>query len=96
MTSTMARCASRAFATAKVDMKLIKELRALTNAPVLDCKNALSEEDVNGDVSKAVDWLRAKGMAKALTRAGRDASEGLVGVAVDGHHGAILEVRGAC
>jgi elongation factor Ts len=55
---------------------MIKELRAATNAGVLDCRKALQE--ANGDFQKAVDWLREKGMATAAKRADRDASNGMV------------------
>jgi elongation factor Ts len=55
---------------------MIKELRAATNAGVLDCRKALQE--ANGDFQKAVDWLREKGMATAAKRADRDASNGTV------------------
>ena len=55
---------------------MIKELRAATNAGVLDCRKALQEAD--GDFQKAVDWLREKGMATAAKRADRDASNGTV------------------
>jgi len=55
---------------------MIKELRAATNAGVLDCRKALQEAD--GDFQKAVDWLREKGMATAAKRADRDASNGMV------------------
>lgn len=55
---------------------MIKELRAATSAPMLDCRKALQEAD--GDYQKAVDWLREKGMATAAKRADRDASNGVV------------------
>ena len=55
---------------------MIKELRAATSAPMLDCRKALQE--ANGDYDKAVDWLREKGMATAAKRADRDASNGVV------------------
>ena len=55
---------------------MIKELRAATNAGVLDCRKALQE--TNGDFKKAVEWLREKGMATAANRAGREASQGVV------------------
>lgn len=55
---------------------MIKELRAATNAGVLDCRKALQE--ANGDFQKAVDWLREKGMATAAKRADRDASNGML------------------
>jgi elongation factor Ts len=60
----------------EITTEMIKELRAATNAGVLDCRKALTEAD--GDFQKAVDWLREKGMATAAKRAGRDVSEGIV------------------
>jgi elongation factor Ts len=54
----------------------IKALRQRTGAGILDCKKALAESD--GDVDKAIDWLRAKGMASAAKKAGRAATEGSV------------------
>jgi len=54
----------------------IKALRQRTGAGILDCKKALTESD--GDIDKAIDWLRAKGMARAAKKAGRAATEGLV------------------
>jgi len=60
----------------EITTEMIKELRAATNAGVLDCRKALTEAD--GDFQKAVDWLREKGMATAAKRADRDASQGVV------------------
>src|ERR1700690_2275872 len=60
----------------EITTDMIKELRAATNAGVLDCRKALQES--NGDFEKAVDWLREKGMATAAKRADRDASNGMV------------------
>ncbi|MBC7876493.1 MAG: translation elongation factor Ts [Anaerolineales bacterium] len=60
----------------EITTQMIKELRAATSAPMLDCRKALQE--ANGDYQKAVDWLREKGMATAAKRAGRDASNGIV------------------
>ena len=60
----------------EITTEMIKELRAATSAPMLDCRKALQE--ANGDYQKAVDWLREKGMATAAKRAGRDASNGVV------------------
>lgn len=60
----------------EVTTQMIKELRAATNAPMLDCRKALQEAD--GNFEKAVDWLREKGMATAAKRADRDASNGVV------------------
>jgi elongation factor Ts len=60
----------------EITTDMIKELRAATSAPVLDCRKALQEAD--GDFQKAVDYLREKGMATAAKRAGRVASNGTV------------------
>jgi elongation factor Ts len=60
----------------EITTEMIKQLRAATNAPMLDCRKALQEAD--GDFDKAVDWLREKGMATAAKRADRDASNGVV------------------
>jgi elongation factor Ts len=60
----------------EITTEMIKELRAATSAPMLDCRKALQEAD--GDFQKAVDWLREKGMATAAKRADRDASNGVV------------------
>ncbi len=60
----------------EITTQMIKELRAATSAPMLDCRKALQEAD--GDYRKAVDWLREKGMATAAKRADRDASNGVV------------------
>ena len=70
---------------------LIKELRERTGAGMLDCKKALEENA--GDIEKAIDWLREKGIAKAAKKSGRVAAEGLVFGAVtsDRKKGAILE-----
>ncbi len=60
----------------EITTQMIKELRAATNAPMLDCRKALQEAD--GDFNKAVDWLREKGMATAAKRSDRQASNGVV------------------
>ncbi len=70
---------------------MVKELRETTSAGMLDCKKALTE--TNGDMEKAVDWLRKKGLASAAKKASRIAAEGLVAVAVDGNKGAVVEVN---
>ena len=61
---------------AKIDASLIKELREATGAGLMDCKKALKE--VDGDIDKATDFLRKKGLAKAAKKAGRAATEGAV------------------
>ncbi len=60
----------------EITTEMIKELRAATRAPMLDCRKAL--EASNGDFQKAVDWLREKGMATAAKRADRQTYNGLV------------------
>jgi elongation factor Ts len=69
----------------------VKELRERTGAGMMDCKAALTA--TNGDMEAAVDWLRKKGLAKAATKAGRIAADGLIGIAVTGSKGAIVEVN---
>jgi elongation factor Ts len=76
---------------AEITASLVKELREKTGAGMMDCKKALSE--VQGDVEKAIDWLRTKGLSAASKKAGRVAAEGLVGVAASGTRGALLEVN---
>ena len=60
----------------EITARMIKELRTRTNAGVMDCKVALTK--AGGDMEKAVDFLRKSGLATALKRAGREASEGLI------------------
>ena len=69
----------------------VKELREKTGAGMMDCKKALIE--VNGDMEKAIDWLREKGIAKAEKKASRIAAEGLSQVKIDGNKAVILEVN---
>ena len=71
----------------------IKELRMRTGAGILDCKKALIEND--GDIESAIDWLRAKGVASAAKKAGRIASEGMVGsyIHAGGRIGVLVEVN---
>jgi elongation factor Ts len=76
---------------AEITAALVKELREKTGVGMMDCKKALAEN--NGDLEAAVDWLRAKGLSKAAKKAGRVAAEGLVGVAVGGTTGAVVEVN---
>ena len=72
---------------------MVKDLREKTAAGMMDCKKALTECD--GDMEKAVDWLRQKGLSKAAKKAGRATSEGLVGfeLAADGKSGVAVEVK---
>ena len=74
-----------------VTAQMVKDLREKTGAGMMDCKAALGE--TSGDVEAAVDWLRKKGLAKAAKKAGRVAAEGLVGVAVRGVKGVVVEVN---
>ncbi|HEX6218566.1 MAG TPA: translation elongation factor Ts [Sphingomicrobium sp.] len=76
---------------AEITAASVKELRERTGAGMMDCKKALAEN--NGDMEASVDWLRAKGLAAAAKKAGRTAAEGLVGVAVAGNKGAVVEVN---
>jgi len=77
----------------EIPAKLVAELRARTGAGMMDCKKALEETD--GDLEKAVDVLRKKGAAKADKRAGREASEGVIGsyVHFDGSVGVLVELN---
>ncbi len=74
-----------------ISAKLVKELRTLTGAGMMDCKKALSETD--GDFENAINWLRTKGLATAQKKSGRDAKEGLVCVKVKDNFGAIVEIN---
>jgi elongation factor Ts len=76
---------------AEITAEKVKNLRERTGAGMMDCKKALAEN--GGELEAAVDWLRAKGLAAAAKKAGRTAAEGLVGVAVDGTRGAVVEVN---
>lgn len=74
-----------------ITAKQVKELREMTSAGMMDCKKALTECD--GDMQKAVDWLREKGISKAAKKEGRIAAEGLTRVAVEGNTAALIEVN---
>ena len=76
---------------AEITASLVKELREKTGAGMMDCKKALNE--VQGDLEKAIDWLRTKGLSAASKKAGRIAAEGLVGVTANGTRGAVIEVN---
>ena len=76
---------------AEITAASVKELRERTGAGMMDCKKALGE--TGGDMEAAIDWLRTKGLAAAAKKAGRTAAEGLVGVAVEGTRGAVIEVN---
>jgi elongation factor Ts len=76
---------------ANVTAQMVKELRDKTGAGMMDCKAALGE--TNADMEAAVDWLRKKGLSKAAKKAGRVAAEGLIGVAIGGTKGVVVEVN---
>ncbi|MDA0786277.1 MAG: translation elongation factor Ts [Proteobacteria bacterium] len=76
---------------AEITAAAVKELREKSGAGMMDCKSALTETD--GDMEAAIDWLRKKGLSAAEKKAGRAAAEGLVGMAVDGTTGALVEVN---
>lgn len=76
----------------KITAAMVKQLREMTDSPMMECKKALVEAD--GDIDKAIDVLRKMGVAKAVKRAGRDTNEGTIAtyVSEDGKTGAILEL----
>ena len=76
---------------ATITATMVKDLREKTGAGMMDCKAALNE--AQGDMEAAVDWLRAKGLAKAAKKAGRVAAEGLIGLAADAKQAALVEVN---
>ena len=69
----------------------VKDLREKTGAGMMDCKKALQES--NGDMDKAIDWLREKGISKAAKKESRIAAEGLTEVVVEGNKAVIVEVN---
>ena len=77
---------------AEITAALVKQLREMTDSPMMECKNALVEAE--GDIEKAIDVLRTMGVAKAVKKAGRETNEGTVGafVSEDGRTGALVEV----
>ncbi|MBR3326996.1 MAG: elongation factor Ts [Atopobiaceae bacterium] len=77
---------------AKITAAMVKELRNMTDSPMMECKKALVEAE--GDIEKAVDVLRTMGLAKAVKRAGRDTNEGTIAafVSEDGKTGTLLEL----
>lgn len=76
---------------ATITAAMVKELRETTGVGMMDCKNALNEN--NGDMQAAIDWLRKKGLSKAAKKAGRVAAEGLIGAITDGTKGVVVEVN---
>jgi elongation factor Ts len=77
---------------ATISAAMVKELREKTGAGIMDCKEALSE--CNGDISKAVDFLRKKGLATAAKRAGRATTEGIIEsyIHMDSKLGVLVEI----
>jgi len=75
----------------EITAQMVKTLREKTGVGMMDCKKALGE--TGGDLEAAVDWLRKKGIASAAKKAGRVASEGLIGIATDGGSGAMVEIN---
>jgi len=76
---------------ANITAQMVKDLRDLTGAGMMDCKAALGE--AGGNVDAAVDWLRKKGLSKAAKKADRVAAEGLIGVSIKGTKGVVVEVN---
>lgn len=76
----------------KITAAMVKQLREMTDSPMMECKKALVEAD--GDIDKAIDVLRKMGVAKAVKRAGRDTNEGTVAayISEDGKKAALLEL----
>ncbi len=74
-----------------ISAKLVKELRDKTGAGMMDCKKALVETD--GDIDKAIDYLRENGIAKAAKKADRIAAEGAVYIAAEGNEAVIVEIN---
>lgn len=74
-----------------VTAQMVKELREKTGAGMMDCKKALTE--TNGDMEKAIDYLREKGIAKAAKKADRIAAEGTTHILSEGNHAVIFEVN---
>ena len=75
----------------EITAAMVKELREKSGAGMMDCKKALSE--TGGDMEAAIDWLRAKGIAKADKKSGRTAAEGLIGIASAGHKAVVVEIN---
>ena len=74
-----------------ITAKMVKELRDVTGAGMLDCKKALEAND--GNIEAAVDWLREKGISKAAKKSDRIAAEGVAAILVDGNDAVILEMN---
>jgi elongation factor Ts len=76
---------------ATITASMVKDLREMTGAGMMDCKSALNE--TSGDMDAAVDLLRKKGLSKAAKKAGRVAAEGLIGISIKGTKGVVVEVN---
>ena len=76
---------------ATITAAMVKDLRETTGVGMMDCKQALAEN--NGDMEAAIDWLRKKGLSKAAKKAGRVAAEGLIGALTSGNKGVLVEVN---
>lgn len=74
-----------------ITAQMVKELREKTGAGMMDCKRAL--EETNGDIEKAIDFLREKGIAKAAKKADRIAAEGLCNFVIDGNTAFVYELN---
>jgi elongation factor Ts len=75
---------------AEISAQAVKELRDRTGAGMMECKKALAE--ASGQVERAIELLRERGLAKAVKRAGRETSEGTIGMALNGRAGALVEL----
>ncbi|ACM36810.1 MULTISPECIES: translation elongation factor Ts [Rhizobium/Agrobacterium group] len=75
----------------EITAAMVKELREKSGAGMMDCKKALAEN--GGDMEASIDWLRAKGIAKADKKSGRTAAEGLIGIASSGTTAVVVEVN---
>ena len=75
----------------EINASLVKELREITGAGMMDCKKALVE--CNGDIDKSIDYLREKGMSKAAKKADRIAAEGLSNIYISGNNAVVIEVN---
>ena len=74
-----------------LNANLIKELREKSGAGIVDCKNALLQND--NDVDRSIDWLRKKGLSVAAKKSGRVAAQGLVGVHISNNKACLIEIN---
>ena len=74
-----------------LNANLIKQLREKSGAGIVDCKNALIENEYN--IEKSIDWLRKKGLSVAAKKSGRIAAEGLVGVHIANNQACLIEIN---